>query len=213
MHAARLGILPSTYVHDEGAPMVRTTDTPTIATQRGSRTNGNGALDEKVEQVQRGEHDRRDDNAERPDQGPTSQRGGHDHFDDGRDNRDVSDSRERGADRDSNDIDHKRGFGGDRDIRDSDQKRGVASDRDSNSSDAADVFAPVLGAWNQVFASWVQLADSMAKAQQQAFGQMLGGAGTRVEGITDGDDRGRELVVTSSRTSSAPDSQIERDRR
>ncbi len=193
--------------------MVRTTDTPTIATQRGSRTNGNGALDEKVEQVQRGEHDRRDDDAERRDQSPTSRRGGHDHLDEGRNARDVSDIRKPGSDRDSDDSDHERGFDGDRDIRDSAEKRRVGSDRDSNTSDAADVVAPVLVAWKQVFASWVQLADSMARAQQQTFGQLLGGAGTRGEGITDGDARGRELVLTSSRTSSAPDAPNERNRR
>ena len=190
--------------------MVRTTDTPTMTIRRGSRTNGNGALDEMAEQAQ---HDRRDDSAERRDQGSTSERGGHDHLDDGRDDRDVSDNRERRVNRDSNDSDHKRGFGGDHDIRDSDQKRAVGSGRDSNSSDASDVFAPVLDTWKQMFASWVQMADSMAKAQQQAFGQVLGGAGTRAEGITDGDDRGRELALTSSRTSSAPDGQIERARR
>jgi hypothetical protein len=199
--------------------MVSTTDTPTNATQRGSRSNGNVALDDKVEQAQRGEHNgrddhnRRDDNAERRDQGDTSQRSGHDRSDDGQNNRDVSNSRGRDADRHSNDSGHKRGSNGARDNRHTDQERGVAGDRDSNTSDTADVFAPVLGAWKQVFASWVQLADAMVQAQQQAVGQLLDGAGARSMETTDGADRRREPALTAARTSSAPDGQTERNQR
>jgi hypothetical protein len=36
-----------------------------------------------------------------------------------------------------------------------------------------DAFAPVLEAWTQVFKSWSELAETMVKAQQDAFAGMI----------------------------------------
>ena len=36
------------------------------------------------------------------------------------------------------------------------------------------LFAPVLEAWQQIFKSWLELAESMVKVQQDAFASMIG---------------------------------------
>jgi hypothetical protein len=81
-------------------------------------------------------------------------------------------------------------------------------------STAVDAFAPVLGAWRQIFASWFELANTMVKLQQQAFASMIGAADTNTERTTNGDHRGRDQdALSASRPSSVPPYQIEHARR
>jgi hypothetical protein len=66
-----------------------------------------------------------------------------------------------------------------------------------------DAFAPVLEAWQQVFKSWSDLAESMMKVQQDAFAGMLGAATTTA----------KDLAYSGTRTTASTPDRIEHDRR
>jgi hypothetical protein len=76
-----------------------------------------------------------------------------------------------------------------------------------------DAFAPVLEAWKQVFKSWSELAETMVKAQQDAFASMISAANTTAKNINVGDRPDSELVFSGSRTTASAPDRIERDRR
>jgi hypothetical protein len=112
-----------------------------------------------------------------------------------------------------------REFGKDRDERkqrDEYTERGSWSAQPPTPSEPSagmDAFAPVLEAWKQVFTSWSQLAETMVKAQQDAFAGMISAANTTAKNINVGDRPDSELAFSVSRaTASSPD-RIERDRR
>jgi hypothetical protein len=76
----------------------------------------------------------------------------------------------------------------------------------------------VLEAWKQVFKSWSELAETMVKAQQDAFASMIGAANTTAKNISVGDRRNGELAfsgsrTTASRTTASTPDRIEHDRR
>lgn len=69
-----------------------------------------------------------------------------------------------------------REFGKNRDERkqhDGYTERGSRREQPSTPSAGMDAFAPVLEAWTQVFKSWSELAETMVKAQQDAFAGMI----------------------------------------
>ena len=76
-----------------------------------------------------------------------------------------------------------------------------------------DAFAPVLEAWKQVFKSWSELAETMVKAQQDAFASMISAANTTAKDINVGDRPDSELAFSGSRTTASTPDRIERDRR
>src|SRR5690349_12548918 len=76
-----------------------------------------------------------------------------------------------------------------------------------------DAFTPVLEAWKQVFKSWSELAETMVKAQQDAFASMISAAHTTATNIDVGDRPDRELAFSGSRTTASAPDRIERDRR
>ena len=66
-----------------------------------------------------------------------------------------------------------------------------------------DAFAPALEAWKQLFKPWSELAETMVKAQQDAFAGMIGAANTTAKDVKDikvGDRRNDELAFSGSRT-------------
>ena len=76
-----------------------------------------------------------------------------------------------------------------------------------------DAFAPVLEAWKQVFKSWSELAETMVKAQQDAFANMISAANTTAKNINVGDRQDREPAFSGSHTAASTPDRIERDRR
>jgi len=76
-----------------------------------------------------------------------------------------------------------------------------------------DAFTPVLEAWKQVFKSWSELAETMVKAQQDAFASMISAANTTATNIDVGDRPDNELAFSGSRTTASTPDRIERDRR
>ena len=76
-----------------------------------------------------------------------------------------------------------------------------------------DAFTPVLEAWKQVFKSWSELAETMVKAQQDAFASMISAANTTAKNINVGDRPDSELAFSGSRTTASTPDRIERDRR
>jgi len=80
-------------------------------------------------------------------------------------------------------------------------------------STGLDAFTPVLEAWKQVFKSWSELAQTMVKAQQDAFASMISAANTTATNINVGDRPDSELAFSGSRTTASTPDRIERDRR
>ena len=76
-----------------------------------------------------------------------------------------------------------------------------------------DAFTPVLEAWKQVFKSWSELAETMVKAQQDAFASMISAANTTATNINVGDRPDSELAFSGSRSTASTPDRIERDRR
>jgi hypothetical protein len=192
--------------------MARTTNRPSTATRPNAATaspdiNGSGSFDE---QDQRGEGSRLGDNTERRENltsvrdEPDNERG------DFRDNRD--DSREN---RDERGNRNGRAFGESRDERtprDGDAEQGSRREQPPISA-GFDAFAPVLEAWKQVFKSWSELAETMVKAQQDAFAGMISAANTTAKDINVGDRPDSEFAFSGSRTTASTPDRIERDRR
>jgi hypothetical protein len=189
--------------------MARTTNRPSTATRPNAATaspdiNVSGSFDE---QDQRGEGSRLGDNTERRENltsvrdEPDNERG------DFRDNRD--DSRENRNGRDD------RPFGENRDERTPRDGHTEGSRREQSPTLSAgmDAFAPVLEAWKQVFTSWSQLAETMVKAQQDAFAGMISAANTTAKNINVDDRPDSELIFSGSRTTASTPDRIERDRR
>jgi len=196
--------------------MARTTNRPSTATRPNAATaspdiNVSGSFDE---QDQRGEGSRLGDNTERRENltsvrdEPDNERGDfRDNRDDSRENRD--DSRENHNGRDD------RPFGENRDERtprDGDTE-GSRREQSPTLSAGMDAFAPVLEAWKQVFTSWSQLAETMVKAQQDAFAGMISAANATAKNINVDDRPDSELIFSGSRTTASTPDRIERDRR
>lgn len=77
--------------------------------------------------------------------------------------------------------DKGRGFGDnpdERTPRNGDAEQGSRREQWPTPSAGLGAFAPVLEAWKQVFKSWSELTETMMKAQQEAFADMLSAAGT-----------------------------------
>jgi hypothetical protein len=192
--------------------MARTTNRPSTATRPNAATaspdiNVSGSFDE---QDQRGENGQLGDNAERRENltsvrdEPDNERG--DFRDDSRENRDERGNRNGRDDR---------AFGENRDERtprDGDAEQGSRREQPPISADM-DAYAPVLEAWKQVFTSWSQLAETMVKAQQDAFASMISAANTTAKNIDVGDRPDSELAFSGSRTTASTPDRIERDRR
>jgi hypothetical protein len=125
-------------------------------------------------------------------------------------------------DQPDNDRDDSRTTPGDREfVKDRDERkqhdgyteRGSWSAQPPTPSAGMDAFAPVLEAWKQVFKSWSELAETMVKAQQDAFANMISAANTTAKNINVGDRQDRELAFSGSRTTASTPDRIERDRR
>jgi hypothetical protein len=177
---------------------------PSTATQRKTAattpldTNTPGSFDG---QDQRGENGQLGDNAERRENLSSVRDEPDNDGNDYRENRD--DSREsRGG----------REFGESRDKRDGDAEQGSRREQPPISA-GMDAFAPVLEAWKQVFKSWSELAETMVKAQQDAFAGMISAANTTAKDINVGDRPDSELAFSGSRTTASTPDRIERDRR
>jgi hypothetical protein len=172
---------------------------PSPATQRKTATsppdtNGTGSFDA---QDPRGENGQLGDNAERRENLTAVQ----DQPDNDRDN-----SRTTPGDRE---------FGKNRDERkqhDGYTEQGSRREQPPISA-GLDAFAPVLEAWKQVFKSWSELAETMVKAQQDAFASMISAANTTAKNIDVGDRPDSELAFSGSRTTASTPDRIERDRR
>ena len=109
-----------------------------------------------------------------------------------------------------------REFGESRDERkqhDEHTEQGSRREQPSELSAGVDAFAPVLEAWKQVFKSWSELAETMVKAQQDAFASMISAANTTAKNINVGDRPDSELAFSGSRTTASAPDRIERDRR
>jgi hypothetical protein len=141
------------------------TNQPSAATQRTTATtpmdaDGPGSFDAHDQRGEnsQGENNQVGDNAERRENLTAVQ----DQPDNDRDN-----SRTTPGDRE---------FGKNRDERkqhDGYSERGSRREQPSTPSAGMDAFAPVLEAWTQVFKSWSELAETMVKAQQDAFASMI----------------------------------------
>jgi hypothetical protein len=185
---------------------------PSTATRRKTATtppdtNSSGSFDE---QDQRGENGQLGDNAERR-ENLTSVRDEPDN--DGSDSRESRDDYRENLNR--RDSRGGREFGDNRDERkprDGDAEQGSRREPPPISA-GVDAFAPVLEAWKQVFTSWSQLAETMVKAQQDAFASMISAANTTAKNINVGDCPDSELVFSGSRTTASTPDRIERDRR
>jgi hypothetical protein len=183
--------------------MARTSQ-PSTATQPNTATtpldtNGPGSFDD---QDQRGENNQGEnnlvgDNAERR-ENLTAVR---DKPDNDRDSRTTTGDREFDKNRDE------------RRQHDGYTERGSWSEQSPTQSAGMDAFAPVLEAWKQVFKSWSELAETMVKAQQDAFASMISAANTTAKNINVGDRRDSELAFSGSRTTASTPDRIERDRR
>ncbi len=191
--------------------MARTTNQPSTAIQRISSkeavvAKGSGSLDEqnqRSEDGQLGGNDERRENLTAVRDEPDNERN------DSRANRD-----ERGNVNGRDD----REFGGRRDRDERGDRRAYAEQDSRREQQQAlpagmDAFAPVLDAWQQIFKSWSELAETMVKVQQDAFASMIGAANTSAKDITLGGHRKDELVFSGSRTTAATPDRIEHDRR
>jgi len=108
-----------------------------------------------------------------------------------------------------------REFGKDRDERKQHEgftERGSWSVQPPTPPVGVDVFAPVLEAWKQVFKSWSELAQTMVKAQQDAFANMISAADTTARNINVGDRPDAEFAFSGAHTTASAD-RIERNRR
>ncbi len=191
------------------------TNQPSAATQRTTATtpmdaNGPGSFDEQNQRGEngQGENNQVGENTERRDNLTAVQDKPDNDRDDSRENRD--DAREyrresRGG----------RAFGESRDERtqhDGYTEQGSRREQPPISA-GMDAFAPVLEAWKQVFKSWSELAETMVKAQQDAFAGMISAANTTAKNINVGDRPDSELAFSGSRTTTSTPDRIERDRR
>ena len=203
--------------------MARTTNRPATATRPNTATaplesNSSGSFDQ---QDQRGENSPVGDNTERR-ENLTAVRDEQDNDrNDSRENRDDSrenNRRENRGGRAFGESGDEREFGENRDERkqyDGNPEQG-SREQPPVLSAGMDVFAPVLEAWKQVFKSWSELAETMVKAQQDAFASMIGAANATAKDITDikvGDRRNGELAFSGSRTTASTPDRIEHDRR
>lgn len=160
---------------------------------------GRGQLGERADQDQREEHGQLSgnlgDNDDRREQGLTIERGeGRNHLGEHCEHREHREPRERGQ-------------SGER------AEKGPRREQRPAMSSGFDAFAPVLGAWNQVFASWFELAGTMVKVQQETFASMIGAASPSGKDSTSGEHRSRDHVSTGSRTNASTPDRIEHDRR
>ncbi len=188
--------------------MARTTNRPDTARPNTAKaqldTNSSGSFDA---QDLRGEDGQVGDNTERR-ENLTAVR---DQPDNERD-----DSRENYGERGNFDRRDDREFGENREERtprDRDAERGSRRDQPPTSPAGLDAFAPMLEAWKQVFKSWSELAETMVKAQQDAFASMIGAANTTAKDIKVGDRRNGEVAFSGSRTTASTPDRIEHDRR
>jgi hypothetical protein len=188
--------------------MARTTNQPSTATRRNTaktraETNGRGSLDE---QDQRGKDGQLGDNDERRENLTAVRDEQDDERNDSRDDRDERenrrDDREFGENRDRDDR------------RDSGEYAEQGSRRAQRPALSAglDTFAPVLEAWQQVFKSWSELAETMVKVQQDAFASMISAGNAHAKDISLGDQRSGELAFSGSRATASTPDRIERDR-
>jgi len=197
--------------------MARTTNRPSTATRPNTATaspdiNVSGSFDE---QDQQGEGSRLGDNTERRENltsvrdEPDNERGDfRDNRDDSRENRD--DSREyRRESRGGREFGERRE---ERTQHDGYTEQGSRREQPPISA-GLDAFTPVLEAWKQVFKSWSELAETMVKAQQDAFASMISAANTTAKNINVGDRPDSELAFSGSRTTTSTPDRIERDRR
>jgi hypothetical protein len=92
-------------------------------------------------------------------------------------------------------------------------ERGSWREQSPTPSAGMDAFAPVFEAWTQVFKSWSELAETMVKAQQDAFASMISAANRTAKDINVGDRPDSELAFSGSRTTASTPDRIERDRR
>jgi hypothetical protein len=186
---------------------------PSPASQRKTATtpldtNGAGSFDAQDQRGEnsQGENNQVGDNTERRENLTAVQDKPDNDRDDSRENRD--DSREYRRE--------SRGFGESRDERkqhDGYTEQSSRREQPSELSAGLDTFAPVLEAWKQVFKSWSQLAETMVKAQQDAFAGMISAANTTAKNINVGDRPDSELAFSGSRTTASTPDRIERDRR
>ena len=110
----------------------------------------------------------------------------------------------------------EREFGKNRDERqqhDEHTGRGSWREQPPTPSAGMEAFAPVFEAWTQVFKSWSQLAETMVKAQQDAFANMISAANTTAKNINVGDRLDSQLAFSGSRTTASTPDRIERDLR
>lgn len=186
--------------------MARTTDHPSTATRRTTATavaqpdtNLSGSFDEQ---------DRRDgdsqlaNNTERR-ENLTAVRDAQDN--ERNDSREIREQRGNVNRRDDREL----GESHDRDERKQDFRR----EQRSSPSAGMDAFAPMLEAWKQVFTSWSELAETMVKAQQDAFASMIGSANAHTEDISAGDRRNSEPTFPGSRTTASTPDRRDQDRR
>ncbi len=191
------------------------TNQPSPATQRTTATtpldtNSSSSFDEQNQRGEngQGENNQVGENTERRDNLTAVQDKPDNDRDDSRENRD--DAREyrresRGG----------RAFGESRDERtqhDGYTEQGSRREQPPISA-GLDAFAPVLEAWKQVFKSWSELAETMVKAQQDAFASMISAANTTAKNIDVGDRPDSELAFSGSRTTTSTPDRIEHDRR
>jgi len=181
--------------------MERTTDQPSTATRPTAATaqlnpNGPGSFDE---QDRRGEDGRLGDNADRRENLTAVRDEPANDRNDSRDERGNPNRRDVGENRDERN--QRGGFA----------EQGSRREQPPALSAGLDAFAPVLEAWQQVFKSWSELAQTLVKVQQDAFASMIGAANANANDISPGDHRNGELAFTGSRPASTPD-RIEPDR-
>ena len=179
--------------------MARTTDQPSTATRRNTATAqpDTNLSDSFDEQDRQGGDGQLGSNAERR-ESLTAVR-------DKRDNEgnDSSENRDEGGNLNRRDD---RGFGENRDERSQHEgyaEQGSRLGQRPAPSAGLDAFTPVLEAWQQVFKSWSELAESMVKVQQDAFAGMIGAANTTAKDVNVGDRRNGELAFSGSRTTAS----------
>lgn len=197
--------------------MARTTDQPGTATQPTTATAKaeTDARDPRDEQNKRDEQNQYgENNNDRREYGLSSVRDEQDQRGDNRDSHsDRSDriDRENRENRDERTFGEKRGFGENRDRREQFSERG---EQDSPwATSGAEMYAPVLDAWKQVFQAWSELAETMVKTQQQSFASMMGATQATAKNLTNGGHRNRERALSGARSDSRAADQIDHDRR
>jgi hypothetical protein len=191
------------------------TNQPSAATQRTTATtpidaNGPGSFDAQDQRGEnsQGENNQVGDNAECRENLTAVQDKPDNDRDDSRENRDDSHEYRR-------ESRGGREFGESRDERtqhDGYTEQGSRREQPPISA-GLEAFAPVLEAWKQVFKSWSELAQTMVKAQQDAFANMISAANTTATNINVGDRPDSELAFSGSRTTASTPDRIERDRR